>query len=196
MRIRPAIPSIRLAPFTRRALVLLPLFLVACGGDVGSRPPEPAQPATPPAAPAPAPAGATVETEAPADPFGYYFLQSDQPLPAWTEAIDHLHLSTIDMKGDEMVTVPLYGFIRAKGQGDQPGEDHHLVNLQQEVSRLTFATEEVAGVSYGFDGRFLQSGNFPETRPEGIVLAGKLRQLKGGQVAGEMDAEFRYEGGD
>lgn len=180
----------------RHALILLPLLFVACGGDVGSRPPEPPQPAAPPAAPAPAPAGAAVETAAPADPYGFYFLQSDQPLPAWTEAIDHLHLSTIDMKGEEMVTVPLYGFIRAKGEGDQPGEDHKLVNLRQEGSRLSFSTEEVAGVSYDFDGRFLQSGNFPETRPEGIVLAGKLRQLKGGQATGEMAAELRYEGGD
>lgn len=181
---------------TPYALALLPLLLVACGGDVGSRPPEPPQPAAPAAAPAPAPSGIAVETEAPSDPFGYYFLQSDQPLPAWTEAIDHLHLSTLDMQGDQMVTVPLYGFIRAKGAGDQPGEDHRLVELRQEGSRLTFSTEEVAGVSYDFDGRFLQSGNFPETRPEGIVLAGKLRQRKAGQVSGEMDAEFRYEGGD
>ena len=196
MRIRPALPSIRIMPLSRRVPVLLLLLLVACGGDVGSRPPEPPQPAAPPAAPAPAPSGAALAVEAPADPFGYYFLQSDQPLPAWAEAIDHLHLSTIDMHGDQMVTVPLYGFIRAKGEGDQPGEDHRLVDLRQEGSRLTFSTNEVAGVSYDFDGRFLQSGNFPETRPQGIVLAGNLRQRKGGQITGEMDAEFRYEGGD
>lgn len=162
---------------------------------MGSRPPEPPQPAAPPAVPAPAPSE-TAAVEAPADPYGFYFLQSDQPLPAWTEAIDHLHLSTIDMRGDQMVTVPLYGFIRAKGEGGQPGEDHRLVNLRQEGSRLTFSTEEVAGISYDFDGRFVQTGNFPETRPQGIVLAGKLRQRKGDQVTGEMNAEFRYEGGD
>jgi hypothetical protein len=140
---------------------------------------------------APSVSAATSAGEGPSDPFGYYFLDSDKPLPAWAKALDHLHLSTFDMKGDQMVTVPLYGLIRPKS-----GDDYRLVNPKQEGARLTFTTQEVKGVSFDFDGRFLKGGNFPETPPEGVVLKGKLRRLQGGQVEGEMNAEFLYTAGD
>ena len=157
---------------------LLPLFLLACGGDPAPRPEETAAPAA-------------SEAVGPTDPFGYYFLDADKPRPAWAEPIDHLHLSTIDMKDGQMVTVPLWGFIRPKS-----GDDYRLVDPALNGAHLTFTTQEVDGVSFDFDGRFLASGNFPEAPPEGVVLRGRLRQRKGGQVAGRMKAHFLYTAGD
>jgi hypothetical protein len=169
-------------------LLLLPLLALGCGGDPAPLPEDTRQasPATQPAVPA-----VTSEVAGPTDPFGYYFLDADKPQPSWAQAIDHLHLSTFDMKGDEMVTVPLYGFIRPNS-----GDDYRLVDPKLDGAHLSFTTEEVKGVSFDFDGRFLASGNFPETPPEGVVLTGRLRQRQGGQVAGEMDAEFLYTAGD
>lgn len=173
----------------RSLLSAIPFLLLAgCGGDPAPPPEETAQ-----AAPAPAAAAApTASTVAgPSDPFGYYILDAAKPQPAWAADIDHLHLSTFDMKGDEMVTVPLYGFIRPKS-----GDDYKLVNPVIDGAHLTFSTQEVAGVSYDFDGQFLASGSFPETPPQGVVLKGKLRQRQGGKMSGETDAEFLYEAGD
>lgn len=166
---------------TRPLLFVLPLLVLGCGGDPS---PEPAPAATPAVASAP-------DTPAPADAFGYYFLDAEKPLPDWAAKIDHLHLSTIEMKGEEMVTVPLWGFIRPKA-----GDDYRLTEVKQEGSRLTFSTQEVGGISFDFDGRFLASGNFPEAPPQGVALAGQLRQRQGGQVVGEMKAEFLYTPGD
>ncbi len=180
---------IRPTLLSRPCLIVLSLVL-GCGGDPASQPVETAQ--TSPAPPAAsAPTQATAATPGPTDPFGYYFLDADKPRPAWAEAIDHLHLSTIDMKGDQMVTVPLWGFIRPKS-----GDDYRLVNPTLNGAHLAFTTQQVTGVSFDFDGRFLVSGNFPEAPPEGIVLRGLLRQRKGGQVVGEMDADFVYSAGD
>ena len=163
----------------RPLLAVLPLLLLGCGGDPS---PEPT--------PAPAPASEP-DTPAPADAFGYYLLDAEKPQPDWAAKIDHLHLSTIEMKGEEIVTVPLWGFIRPKA-----GDDYQLTEVRQEGSRLTFSTQEVGGVSFDFDGRFLASGNFPETPPQGVALAGLLRQRQGGRVLEEMNAEFLYTPGD
>jgi hypothetical protein len=172
---------------TRPLLFVLPLLVLGCGGD-SSPEPAPATATAPPAAPA---AASEPETPAPADAFGYYLLDADKPQPDWAAKIDHLHLSTIEMKGEEMVTVPLWGFIRPKA-----GDDYPLTEVKQEGSRLTFSTQEVGGISFEFDGRFLASGNFPETPPQGVALAGQLRRRQGGQAAGEMNAEFLYTPGD
>lgn len=140
---------------------------------------------------APSASAAPSPGEGPGDPFGYYFLDSEKPLPAWARALHHLHLSTFDMKGDQMIEVPLYGFIRPRS-----GDDYRLVSPKQEGAHLTFTTQKVKGVSFDFDGRFLKTGNFPEAPPEGIVLQGKLRRLQEGRVTGEMTASFLYSAGD
>lgn len=182
---------IRLTSPIRRSLMALPLLLLGCGGD-------PAPPAaeettqTAPAAPAPA-----SEQAADFDPFGYYLLESDVPLPDWALTIDHLHLSTIEMQGDQIVSAPLHGLIRSKGAAEgRPGDDYRIANLVLNRQRLTFTTEEVDGISFEFAGQFLQTGNFPENPPQGLVLAGKLRHLQKGEVSGEMNVSFRYEPGD
>lgn len=177
-------------PFVRPLLAVLPFLLLGCGGDPASRPEETTQ-AAPAPVETPAPAPAASQASGPSDPFGYYFLNADKPKPAWAEQIDHLHLSTIDMKGDEMVTVPLYGFIRPK-----TGDDYPLISPRIEGDHLTFTTQDVNGITFAFDGRFLASGNFPEAPPQGVVLTGKLRHLQKGQETGEMDAEFTYDPGD
>jgi hypothetical protein len=175
--------------FVRPLLAVLPLLLLSC--DPQPREAVSGPVAAPAASPTPPETPATAPAAGPSDPFGYYFLNADKPQPDWAQTIDHLHLSTFDMKGDEMVTVPLYGFIRPK-----QGDDYPLIGPKIEGDHFSFTTQEINGIAFAFDGRFLASGNFPETPPEGVVLTGKLRQLQKGQPAGEMDAEFTYSPGD
>lgn len=167
----------------RRALAATTLlFLFGCGEPSASGPAP-----TPPSAPsAPEPAAAAVT-----DPFGYYFL--DGELPDWARGIDHLHLSTFDMKDGQEVTVPLYGFFRMKAEGS---DDVKLVDPRIEGLHLTFVTQEVGGVSYSFEGDFQQPGNMPEVAPQGVALKGTLRRLEKGAPAGELNASFTYSAGD
>jgi hypothetical protein len=160
------------------------ILLLGCGGEA---PPSPAppQPSTP-AAPA-APAAVT-------DPFGYYLFEDPDALPAWARSIDHLHLSTVDLQGEEMVTVPLWGHLRMKEEAG--GRDHRLEPVRLEGQKLSFATQEIDGVSFAFEGDFLVSGELPIQAPQGVVLRGHLRRLDRGRPAGEMDARFTYTPGD
>src|SRR6185295_19710050 len=109
-----------------------------------------------PAAPKPAPK---------VDLFGYYYLHEEEA-PKGFQDIDHLHLSTIDMKGDEMVEVPLHGWIRLKEEGDAPAVDFPLIAPTLKDKALSFTTKAVGGISYRFAGRFLKLVNFPENRPD------------------------------
>jgi hypothetical protein len=167
----------------RSSAAFVLLLLLGCGGESSAPGPAP----TPSSAPAPAPAAAAVT-----DPFGYYFL--DGELPDWARGIDHLHLSTFDMKGDEMVTVPLYGFIRMKE--DAGGADFKLVEPRIEGLHLTFTTQEIGGVSFAFEGDFQQPGEMPVVVPQGVAIKGTLRRLEKGSPAGELNASFTYSAGD
>jgi hypothetical protein len=128
------------------------------------------------------------------DPFGYYFLDEAAALPDWARGIDHLHLSTFDMQGDKMVTVPLYGFIRMKE--DAGGADFKLVGPRIEGLHLTFTTQEIGGVSFAFEGDFQQPGEMPVVVPQGVALKGTLRRLEKGAPVGELNASFLYSAGD
>jgi len=161
------------------------ILLLGCGGEAPPSPPAPSQPSTP-AAPA-APAAVT-------DPFGYYLFEDPGALPAWAQSIDHLHLSNVDLQGEEMVTVPLWGHLRMKEEAG--GRDHRLEPVRLEGQKLSFATQELDGVSFAFEGDFLVSGELPAQAPQGVVLRGRLRRLERGQPAGEMDARFIYTPGD
>jgi hypothetical protein len=167
------------------------LMALGCGGDTSAPGPAEAPPSVPePArasAPKPAPAAVT-------DPFGYYLLDEAEALPDWARGIDHLHLSTFDMKGDEMLTVPLYGFIRMKE--DAGGADYKLVDPRIEGLHLTFTTQEIGGVSFAFEGDFQQPGEMPVVVPQGVALKGTLRRLEKGAPAGELNASFLYSAGD
>lgn len=130
------------------------------------------------------------------DLFGYYYL-GEQEAPKGFKDVDHLHLSTIDFKNEEIVTVPLHGFIRMKAQGKELAVDFPLVSPALKGKAFTFTTKAVDGASYRFAGKFLKLGNFPEERPEGeVVLTGRLTKLKGGKSVAEADVKFHYTGGD
>ena len=161
------------------------ILLLGCGGDAPPSRPDPPQPSTPAAAAAPA---------AVTDPFGYYLFEDPDALPAWARSIDHLHLSNVDLLGEEMVTVPLWGHLRMKEEAG--GRDHRLEPVRLEGQKLSFATQELDGVSYAFEGDFLVSGELPVQAPQGVVLRGRLRRLDRGRPAGEMDARFTYTPGD
>jgi hypothetical protein len=175
----------------RSSAALLLLLLLGCDGEPSASAPAPVSPApsTPTPRPAPEPAAAAVT-----DPFGYYFLDEAAALPDWARGIDHLHLSTFDMKGDEMITVPLYGFIRMKEAGG--GADFKLVDPRIEGLHLTFTTQEIGGVSFAFEGDFQQPGEMPVVVPQGVALKGTLRRLEKGAPAGELNASFTYSAGD
>lgn len=140
-------------------------------------------PAAPPAAPK-------------VDLFGYYYFHEEEA-PKGFQEIDHLHLSTIDMKGEEMVEVPLHGWIRLKEKGNAPGVDFPLIAPTLKDRAFSFTTQTVGGISYRFAGSFVKLGNFPEERPEDeVVLKGHLTKLQGGKPVAESDVGFRYTGGD
>lgn len=163
------------------------ILLLGCGGEA---PPSQPAPQSSPAAASPTPvAGAAVT-----DPFGYYLFEDPEALPDWARGIDHLHLSNFDMRGEEMVTVPLYGHLRMKEETG--GRDFRLEPVRLEGQKLSFTTQEIDGVSYDFDGDFLVSGELPAQAPQGVVLRGRLRRLERGRPAGEMDARFLYTPGD
>lgn len=171
--------------------MLVLLLLLGCGGETSAPGPAPAPPVAPEPAPASAPEPAAAAVT---DPFGYYFLDEAEALPDWARGIDHLHLSTFDMKGDEMVTVPLYGFIRMKE--DAGGADFKLVAPRIAGLHLTFSTQEIGGVSFAFEGDFQQPGEMPVVVPQGVALKGTLRRLEKGAQAGELSAGFFYSAGD
>lgn len=153
-------------------------LLLGCGGEA------------PPSRPAPPQPSAAAVT----DPFGYYLLEDPDPLPAWARSIDHLHLSNVALQGEEMVTVPLWGHLRMKEEAG--GRDHRLEPVRLEGQSLSFATQEIDGISYAFEGDFLVSGELPAQAPQGVVLRGRLRRLNRRQPAGELDARFTYTPGD
>jgi hypothetical protein len=130
----------------------------------------------------------TVESQK-VDVFGYYSPQGK--LPAAFAEIDHLHLSTIDSRGN---SAPLSGFIRPKRKAAQ---DYRLVQPKLEGKKLTFKTRAVRGISYSFDGTFTKLGNFPVERPEGeVLLNGHLIKMRKGKKVAETDVSFTYSGGD
>jgi hypothetical protein len=164
------------------------ILLLGCGGEAPPSRPAPPQPSPAVGLATPAPAAAVT------DPFGYYLLEEAGALPGWARSIDHLHLSNVDLQGEEMVTVPLWGHLRMKEEAG--GRDFRLDPVRLEGQALSFATQEIDGISYAFEGEFLVSGELPAQAPQGVVLRGRLRRLDRGQPAGEMDARFTYTPGD
>lgn len=171
------------------ALAAVLALALGCGGDApDSRPAPAAEPSGTPAS-APSTSGAAVT-----DAFGYYLFEDPDSLPAWAQSIDHLHLSNIELRGAEIVKVPLEGFIRMKESAG--GRDFHLQPVRLEGQALSFTTEEIDGISYDFEGTFLVSGELPMEQPQGTALQGRLRRLERGAPAGELDARFSYTPGD
>jgi hypothetical protein len=129
------------------------------------------------------------------DLFGYYYLPEEE-VPHGFREIDHLHLSTIAMRGERMVEVPLHGWIRTKAVGRMGAADYALVSLSLKGRDLTFETRTVKGVSYRFSGAFARLGDFPNEQPAGeVMLRGRLTKLQGGKVVAESAVGFLYTGG-
>jgi hypothetical protein len=57
---------------------------------------------------------------------------------------------------------------------------------------ISFATGERMGVSYRFAGQFLQRGVYEDTKPSGVVLAGRLTKVLNGRSVLEEDVELRW----
>ena len=177
-----------LNPQVRVPSATLLILLLGCDGEAPLSRSAPPQPSPAPVTATPAPVTSVT------DPVGYYLLEEADALPDWARSIDHLHLSNADLQGEEMVTVPLWGHLRMKEEAG--GRDHRLEPVRLEGQALSFATQEIDGISYAFEGDFLVSGGLPAQAPQGVVLRGRLRRLDRGQPAGELDARFTYTPGD
>lgn len=60
------------------------------------------------------------------------------------------------------------------------------------ADRISFSTKMHKGKSYQFTGRFLIGGNFEESKPEGVVLTGRLVKLVDGQAVAEEEVTFSW----
>jgi hypothetical protein len=123
------------------------------------------------------------------DVTGAYFVQGK--VPTEFSEIDYLALANID---ENAKPSPLNGFIRPKRMS---AKDYRLLNPKLSGNNLTFETDAVSGLSYGFDGTFLKMGNFPVNPPEWdkIVLQGTLRKMRGGNVIAETRVSLTYSAG-
>ncbi|HVF57462.1 MAG TPA: hypothetical protein VM934_15010 [Pyrinomonadaceae bacterium] len=131
----------------------------------------------------------TTPNVAQGDVTGAYFAKGS--LPREFSEIEHLSLATIDEQGKP---APLNGFIRPKRQS---AKDYKLVNPKLDGKNLTFTTDAVDGVSYGFTGTFEKLGNFSENPPpsDEVVLKGTLTKMSGGKATAETKVNFTYEAG-
>lgn len=126
------------------------------------------------------------------DLFGYYSFK--QPVPKALQDISELHLSTIEMRGDKMVKVPLYGFFRFR-QKSMP--DAYLVKPVRTDKAFSFTTQVVKGTRFQFNGKFLKLGNFPVMRPqEGVILTGRLIRYLNQKKVFDQNVNFVYSAGD
>lgn len=126
------------------------------------------------------------------DVFGYYYFKD--PVPKALQDISELHLSTSDMRGDQMVKVPLYGFIRFKTKSLP---DAYLVKPARTDKAFRFATQVVKGISFQFSGKFLKLGNFPVKRPQDdVILTGRLIRFQNQKKVFDQNVNFMYSAGD
>ena len=118
---------------------------------------------------------------------GYYFL--DGEAPASFANIDHMVLSE-ETSGEKQTPS---GWIELKNAAATRFVLRNVVLAGQD---FTFTTSAVGGVSYRFKGRFVQTGVFSSTQPEGVVLTGHLSKVRANAVVAEADVGFTYFVGD
>ena len=147
-----------------------------------------ATPAGPPVKPAEV-SGEKTGTTAQGDVTGAYFVEGT--LPGEFSEIEHLSLATIDDSGNP---APLNGFIRPKRRA---AKDYRLVSPKLSGKELTFSTTAVDGVSYSFKGTFEKLTDFAANPPRSdeVILRGKLRKLRDGNMVTETDVNFTYSAG-
>jgi hypothetical protein len=144
---------------------------------------------------------ATDTSDTTVDLAGFYFLTG--PVPSWASDID-----VVDLTGLNVTSVPLDttilsntrsspGFIRLKWDtAGPPPKDFHLTKIVLKGHHFTFVTAAVGSVAYEFDGRFRRLSRLATQDVEGVVLSGRLRKLRGGNVVAEGDVQFRYFNGE
>ena len=73
-------------------------------------------------------------------------------------------------------------------------KDHNYAWFDEDLSadRFSFVTDEHEGQSYRFTGRFLTDGIFEDTKPNGIVLTGRLTKLTNQRIVAENDVDFLW----
>lgn len=121
------------------------------------------------------------------DVFGYYMIEN--PPRAFAD-ISEIHLAGEYGKQQKPV---FYGLIRLK---KKTAKDFQILKPAMNGKNIQFSTNAVGGVSYKFSGAFVKLENFPETRPEGAVLSGKLIKYRGKIKLAEADVKFSYFAGD
>jgi hypothetical protein len=76
------------------------------------------------------------------------------------------------------------------------GKLYEFASASLEGERLTFTTQQVGGVSYSFDGRFLGAPPFGGGKTA-AVARGTVRKYRGGRQEAEGEMSFYYdEGGE
>ena len=120
------------------------------------------------------------------DIFGYYFIEGRAPA-AFTD------ISEIHLAGDygAQQKPPIYGLIRMKKKS---AKDFQILKPTRRGKNISFETKAVGGVSYRFEGAFIDFPN--NTARESAVLSGVLRKYKGKTKISEASVKFRYEAGD
>jgi len=152
---------------------------------------------------------------------GFYYLQD--PTPPWAADIEFFQVSSTDLAplaGDtssagarvlhpssadsealaahpdilQFQATPLWGFVHLKTSPDIMPINFEMVKSRVAAGTLTFSTEAVSGVSYDFEGTFLE---VPENARYGdTVLVGHLRKLREGRVIGEGQVKLTYSRGE
>jgi hypothetical protein len=122
------------------------------------------------------------------DPFGIYSVIGSK-----SDAFDDFYNFQIDLLKKPVKGRPLV--MAGHAQFGKDGRIYaELINLKLTLAgtTLSFATEEVEGISYVFEGQFLRKDNFSKLRRGTPVLEGiLLKKVKGKEVAKE-NLKFMY----
>jgi hypothetical protein len=125
---------------------------------------------------------AEVKEALPFNPSGDY--HPVNPPADGSESFTHFDLEVRRRKGKLVA----WGDVR--GVGTQ----YKFASVFVTEERLRFTTVRVRGVSYSFDGRFLDGGDFPgRFTGQGLVmLEGTLTKYQGGKKVAEVSSPFTY----
>jgi hypothetical protein len=122
------------------------------------------------------------------DPFGIYSIIGNK-----SDAFSDFYNFQIDLLEKPVKGKPLV--MAGHAQFGKDGRIYaELINLKLILTgtTLSFATEEVEGISYVFEGQFLRKDNFSKLRRGTPVLGGILiKKVKGKEVAKE-NRQFKY----
>ena len=118
------------------------------------------------------------------DPDGSFWLQGEPPN-------DFSDFSAINLNAKRS------RFLPSAGLQTNDGKTYRFKTLVVKRDNFTFTTMTVAGVSYGFSGRFLKGGVYASgiLDDETPVLEGTLTKFRAGEKVAEAKLKFVYFGG-